>query len=194
VRTAVRSRCRPPPDAMTSKAGFQNPDQSFALGRSPVIRLHFVVQVPDASDKRVMAAFFCPIDRFLLRFEGAECVVRMVFDDIIVDRTTMRAALGPRFNINVRHGFLSAPKNPGGRNWVKIPTAEHSRREIISGLRGLPRCCARRGRSARLDIDCLGGLYGLGGLLDRQTQHALVEMSVDGAVFRLEWQGHRSVE
>ena len=62
------------------------------------------------------------------------------------------------------------------------------------GLSGLPRCRARRGWSARLDIDCLGGLYGLSRLLDREMQHALNEMSVDGSVFRLEWQGHRSVE
>ena len=56
------------------------------------------------------------------------------------------------------------------------------------GLSGLPRC------SARLDIDCLGSLYGLSGLLDREMQYALVEMSVDGSVLWLEWQGHRSVE
>ena len=47
---------------------------------------------------------------------------------------------------------------------------------------------------ARLDLDCLGGLYDLRGLLDREMQHALVEMSVDGSVLWLEWQGHRSVE
>src|ERR1700730_16486143 len=57
-----------------------------------------------------------------------------------------------------------------------------------SQLNGLARC------SARLDIDCLGGLYGLSGLLDREMQHTLVEMSVDGSVLRLERQEHRSVE
>src|SRR5689334_13500765 len=51
-----------------------------------------------------------------------------------------------------------------------------------SSLSGLPRCRARRGWSARLDIDCLGGLYGLSRLLDREMQHALIEMSVDGSV------------
>jgi hypothetical protein len=34
------------------------------------------------------------------------------------------------------------------------------------GLSSLPRCRARRGRSAGLDVDCLGGLYSLSGLLD----------------------------
>ena len=59
-----------------------------------------------------------------------------------------------------------------------------------SELSGLPRCRARLGRSPCLDIDCLSGLYGLSGLLDREIQHALVEMSIDGSVFRLERQGH----
>jgi hypothetical protein len=62
------------------------------------------------------------------------------------------------------------------------------------GLSDLLRCSASRGSGARLDIDCLGGLYGLRGLLDREMQYALVEMSVDGSVLWLEWQGYRSVE
>src|SRR5271166_886222 len=68
----------------------------------------------------------------------------------------------------------------------------HAPREL--GLSGLPRWSASRGWSARPDIDCLGGLYGFRGLLDREIQYALVEMRVDGSVLRLEWQGHRSVE
>jgi hypothetical protein len=67
-------------------------------------------------------------------------------------------------------------------------------RRYHSGLSGLLRCSASRGWSARLDIDCLAGLYGLRGLLDREMQYALVEMSVDGSVLWLEWQGYRSVE
>jgi hypothetical protein len=56
-----------------------------------------------------------------------------------------------------------------------------------TGLSGLPRCSANRGWRTRLDIDCLGGLNGLRGLLDREMQYALVEMSGDGSVFWLEW-------
>ena len=37
------------------------------------------------------------------------------------------------------------------------------------GLSGLLCCSASRGWSARLDTDCLSGLYGLRGLLDRQV-------------------------
>ena len=72
-----------------------------------MIRVLLVIQVPDASDKRGVARTFRPIDRFSLRFEGAEHVVRMVFDDIIVDMAPLRAALGARFNVNVRHVLLS---------------------------------------------------------------------------------------
>jgi hypothetical protein len=34
-------------------------------------------------------------------------VVSIVFDNIIVDRTSIRATLGTRFNIDVRHAFIS---------------------------------------------------------------------------------------
>ena|SRR5579859_2107209 len=51
---------------------------------------------------------------------------------------------------------------------------------------GLIRYRTRARRSARFDTNCLGGLHGLGGLLDRQMQHTLVEMSFDGSLFRLE--------
>jgi hypothetical protein len=33
-------------------------------------------------------------------------VARVVFDNIIVDMTPLRAALGAGFNVNVRHAFL----------------------------------------------------------------------------------------
>jgi hypothetical protein len=54
----------------------------------------------------------------------------------------------------------------------------------------LLRCSTSGGWSARLDIDCLGGLYGLRGLFDREMQYALVVMSVDGSVLWLERQGY----
>jgi hypothetical protein len=54
-----------------------------------------------------MAPVFRPIDRFSLRAEGAEHMVSVIFDDIIVDTAALRPALGARLNVNVRHGFLS---------------------------------------------------------------------------------------
>jgi hypothetical protein len=81
--------------------------RSFALGRAPVVRPLLIIQVPDASDQRGVTLAFRPIDRFSLRFEGAKHVVRMVFDDIVVDMAPLRTALGARFNVNVRHALLS---------------------------------------------------------------------------------------
>jgi hypothetical protein len=60
-----------------------------------VIRLLLIVQVPDVSDKRSTALAFRPIDRFSLRSEGAEHMVGMVFDDIIVDMAPLGPALAP---------------------------------------------------------------------------------------------------
>jgi hypothetical protein len=89
---------------MGQKSKFRS---EVALGRPPVIRLLLIIQIPDASNKRGVALTFRPIDRFSLRFEGAEHVVRMVFDDIIVNMAPLRATLGARFNVNVRHAPLS---------------------------------------------------------------------------------------
>ena len=47
---------------------FRMSDKVRSLGRSPVIRLLFVIQVSDASDKRVMAAFFSPNRSLLAAF------------------------------------------------------------------------------------------------------------------------------
>jgi len=60
-----------------------------------------------ASNKRSVALALRPIDRFSLRFEGAKHMVRVVFDDIVVNTAPLRAALGARFNVNVRHRLHS---------------------------------------------------------------------------------------
>jgi len=72
-----------------------------------VIRLLLIIQVPHASDKRSVAVSFCPIDRFSLCFEGAEHMVHMVFDNIIVDGASLRPTLGTGLNVYVGHDFLS---------------------------------------------------------------------------------------
>ncbi len=84
--------------------------EMFPLGGSPMIRPLLIIQIPNASNKRGVAPTFRPIDRLSLRFEGGEHVIRMVFDDIIVDMAPLGAALGPRFNVNVRHAPLSLGK------------------------------------------------------------------------------------
>jgi len=66
-----------------------------------------IIQVPHASNKRRVPLTPSPIDGFSLRFEGAEHVVGVVFDNIILDVAPFAAALGARLNINVRHDLLS---------------------------------------------------------------------------------------
>jgi hypothetical protein len=90
-----------------ASAVIRSSDQRLASGCAPVIRFLLIIQVPDTSDKRGVAFTFRPLDRFSLRFEGAEHVVRMVFDHIIVDMAPLRASLGARLNVNVRHICLS---------------------------------------------------------------------------------------
>jgi hypothetical protein len=50
-----------------------------------------------------------PIDRFILCGKGAEYVIGVVFDNIIVDTGSLVAALRARFNINIRH--VSSPSD-----------------------------------------------------------------------------------
>jgi hypothetical protein len=59
-----------------------------------VIGFFLIVQVPDACDMRNMAPAFRPVDRFVLGFESAERMVRMVLDDIVLDRAALRTPLG----------------------------------------------------------------------------------------------------
>jgi hypothetical protein len=96
-----------------SKAATLTPIARFASRRPPVIGFLLVVQMPDASDKRGVALPFCPIDCFVLRWEGGEHVVRVVFDDIMVDTVSLGMALGTRFNVNVRHARLSPDRVAG---------------------------------------------------------------------------------
>jgi len=78
-----------------------------------VIGLPLVIQVPDASDMGDLAVIFRPIDRFPLCLEVAERMVCVVFNDIIVDMASLGTTLGARFNVNVRHVFLSWVDNRG---------------------------------------------------------------------------------
>jgi hypothetical protein len=71
-----------------------------------VIGYLLVVQVPDASDQRMVALTFRPIDRFPLRVKGAEHMVRMVFDDIIVDPAALGASLRTGFDVHIRHALF----------------------------------------------------------------------------------------
>jgi hypothetical protein len=47
--------------------------------------------VPNASDVGGVTIFLRPVDRFVLGLEGGEYVVRMVFDNVVVDMTAFGA-------------------------------------------------------------------------------------------------------
>ena len=72
---------RPTPGACAASRA----ETSFC--RSPVVRLLLIIQVPDASDKRGVGLLLRPINRFSLRFEGAERMVRVVLHKARLDKT-----------------------------------------------------------------------------------------------------------
>lgn len=66
-----------------------------------------VIRMPNARDKRSVTARFRPIDCFLLGFESAELMVRMVFDYIVLNCRPFRTTLRAGFDVNVRQSLLS---------------------------------------------------------------------------------------
>jgi hypothetical protein len=72
-----------------------------------VVGFLLIVQASDASDKRVVALDCRPIDCCLLRSGGVKHVVGMVFNDEVVNGGSFRTTLGARFDVYIRHGFLS---------------------------------------------------------------------------------------
>jgi len=80
-----------------------------------MIRYLFVVQMPDARDKRVVFVRFRPRDGFVLRFERPKHLVGMIFDDIVGNGIALRPSLWTRFDVNVRQGLSSRrqSKPPG---------------------------------------------------------------------------------
>jgi hypothetical protein len=71
-----------------------------------VIGLLLVIQMPHTGDKWVVTLAPRPIDCFSLRPKGSEGVVGMVFDDIVIDVSSLGASLGTSLNVYVRHIFL----------------------------------------------------------------------------------------
>jgi hypothetical protein len=93
-------------DASQPKAREEQRIESHAamdLSRPPMVRKLFVIEVPDASDKRMVTVHLCPIDCFFLSFGCVQHMVLIGFDHIIVNGRPFRAALGTCFYVNVRH-------------------------------------------------------------------------------------------
>jgi hypothetical protein len=79
-----------------------------ALSRPPMVRNLLVIEVPDASDKGMVTIRLRPIDSCSLSCESAEDMIRVVFDHVIVNVRSFRAALGTGFYINIRHSYFLA--------------------------------------------------------------------------------------
>jgi hypothetical protein len=99
--------------------------------------------VPDASNEGRVPLSFGPIDRFLLRFEGAEHMVRMIFDYIIVDATSLGRALGARFNVNVAHALLPEIVHYGPKAGFRVKRSVDSRRVggCLDKTGAFSKCC-----------------------------------------------------
>ncbi|MDP9148960.1 MAG: hypothetical protein M3O36_03320 [Myxococcota bacterium] len=92
-----------------------------------------IIQMAHASDHRIVTVFLRPIDRFSLGSEGAEHMVGMVFDDIVVDRATLASAFGARLNVNVCHSLLPS------RGWIQDLLLRGTyRRCIVASTTGSP--------------------------------------------------------
>jgi hypothetical protein len=76
----------------------------FLSCRPPKVGLLFVIEMSDAGDKRIMTVASCPPNGVGLRLGCVKRMVRVVFDDIIVDPVTVRASLGSCFNVDIWHG------------------------------------------------------------------------------------------
>lgn len=75
--------------------------------RTPVIGIAFV-GVPDAGAERVVALMARVGSRFGLRLERtAELLAAGELQDVVGDGGSFRATLGPRLDVDIRHGNLS---------------------------------------------------------------------------------------
>src|SRR5215472_12116785 len=77
------------------------------LRLAPVIRLHLVIQVPNARNQRRVPVLLRPIDCPFLRMENSKGVVGMILDHVIFDSTAFRPALRARLHVNICHDFLA---------------------------------------------------------------------------------------
>ena len=71
-----------------------------------MVWLVLIVQVPDPSDVRRVPGPLRPFDCFVLGLEGLKDMIRMVFNDVVLDRTAFRSSLRSRLDKDARHFCL----------------------------------------------------------------------------------------
>jgi len=67
-----------------------------------MIRFFLVVEMANTGAMRRVSILLRPVDCFVLCFERGQCVVGVIFDNIIVDVTTLGSAFGSGLHINCR--------------------------------------------------------------------------------------------
>ena len=100
----------------------------------PVIGDLLVAEVRHTRDQRGMPVGKRLLNGFVLRLEGAENAVRMVFHHVIVDFGSFGPSLGARFDIHIRHFGTSLEVGEPTFPWG--PAASISDRRV-SDNRGL---------------------------------------------------------
>jgi hypothetical protein len=70
-----------------------------------MVRNLLVIEVPDAGNKGMVTILLRPIDCFFLSLENAENMVSVVFDHVILNVRSFRAAFGTSFYVIVRLGY-----------------------------------------------------------------------------------------
>ena len=76
-----------------------------------MVRLVFVVQVPDPRDMGRVPVLLGPLDGSFLRRKGAQRVIGVVLHNVVGDRFALFPALGPRFDKNVSHDILQPARS-----------------------------------------------------------------------------------
>lgn len=76
------------------------------LSGPPMIGDPLVAEVPHARNKRLMALFFCPVDRGVLGLCRVQHVIGVVLDHVVGYRGAI-APLRSSFNINIGHTAVS---------------------------------------------------------------------------------------
>jgi len=83
-------------------------DRHRQLGSSPVIWLLLVIQVSNAGNQRRMTLASSPFNSLFLGLERAKDMVCVIFDNKVLNLSTLGAAFWSCFDINVRHVLLLA--------------------------------------------------------------------------------------
>ena len=73
---------------------------------APMVGFLLVIQMPHSRDVGAVPISFCPVDCLRLCSADVENMILMVFNHIVRNRTSVRASLRTRFDVNDGHWIL----------------------------------------------------------------------------------------